>query len=1032
MADSTTLHPKSTSRIQPKPINQGKSCSGFLFKVLFLALLVLVLPLFPSQAPEFVSQTALTKFWELLHLLFIGIAVTYGLFSRRNAELDSHVETHSSDGSSPSYVSKMFPGSALFGDGGENSSGFDEKRVMHCWDPPQNYDGEQPGGVCSNVGGTVGVFDEQYKPQLPIPEDNFGFPFRYDGNGTNVVQAWNSEYYHSEPVVVVAQPYVSAGESGEVVGHKPLGLPVRSLRSVAREGDGPNFINESDSSSGSRASSKSSDKSRGNREFGDLGPSNLEKQFNDAAAVGGSASPIPWRSRGGKMEREKSYGNVTHPSHFRPLSFDEAVGSLQSTTSFSPHSSMYSSLDSISSDKMNVQGEEMRQMEGYYVPASENMNFQEKDVGRKKTSYVPPPESINFQDEDMERWKASYLHASEKMNFLEKDMGRKKASYVPPPEIINCQEEDMERMKTSYVPTFEKMNFLEKDKGRKKASYVPRPENINFREEDMEHRETSFVPASENTNFQKIDMGRKISRGRNRRISAKGKYADVSNPSHFRPISVDETQLEALSSQCFQSMGSFSSQMRMNSSLDSISPDNMDFREEDMRQKKTSPMHASEDMSFQAEEVGDNNTSYVHASENVNFQEEDMGHKKSSYAHSSENVNFQEEDMGYKKSSYVHSSENMNFQGEDMGQKKSSFVHSSENGNFQEEDMGHKKTSYVAASENVNFREVDLGKKISQVSSMNLMMETKGKYAAVSHPSHFRPISGDEAQFESLGSRSFQSVGSFSSQTSSRSSLDSVSSENMNSPNEDLGEKKSLHGSSSSSSSSPSLLARRNGEASLQSLQDGTYKISSMLHDDLNCGLNDELSGSSGTGGEDRPAHKKESGKHAFQSDPEKPARLPKTPSRGKSVRTRRESGSTSGTMRIGEVSTKQTDEKVEKKPYNVDTVLKKDRMKSEEPELLSKGVSKNSLDSYSSKPEVTLSKHMKRDKLEPFKNVPKEDSDEDDGEVSEYVNDSGLDSEVDRKASEFIAKFKAQIRFQKVGSIESSKDQKTIGNNVR
>jgi hypothetical protein len=49
---------------------------------------------------------------------------------------------------------------------------------------------------------------------------------------------------------------------------------------------------------------------------------------------------------------------------------------------------------------------------------------------------------------------------------------------------------------------------------------------------------------------------------------------------------------------------------------------------------------------------------------------------------------------------------------------------------------------------------------------------------------------------------------------------------------------------------------------------------------------------------------------------------------------------------------------------------------------------------------------------------------------VSEYVNDSGLDSEVDKKASEFIAKFKAQIRLQKIGSIERSKGQKMFGNN--
>lgn len=893
---------KLDSRIQPKQIKQGKSCSAFLFKSLFLALFLVALPLFPSKAPDFVSQTILTKFWELLHLLVIGIAVAYGLFSRRNPELETNIETHPSsavdnnnnNNNTTSYVSTMFPASTIFGDGCENNPcGFDEKRMMmmHCWNP-QYIDGI--GG--SGVGGTVGVFDEQYKTQLPVCENGFV--------GTNVVQAWNSEYYHSDPVVVVAQPYYggAAGEPDEVVvGHKPLGLPVRSLKSVARDVDGPKYTNESDSSSGSRGSSRSFDKNK-DREFGEMGTSNLEKNF-DAVAVGGSASPIPWHSRCRPMEREvERYGNVTRPLHFRPLSVDETKfeafggsGSLQSTTSFSSHTSMYSSLDSVSSDNVDFQEEEMRQKEASYVPpASEKMNFQEKDMGRRKTSYVPAPENMIFQ------------------------------------------EEDMEQRKTSHVPA-----------------------------------------ASENTNLLKRDLGKKISKGpslRNRRMAAtRGKYADVSHSSHFRPMSVDETQFESLGLQSFQSMGYFPSHMRMHSSLDSIPSDNMDFQEEEgMGQKKTFPMHTSE---------------------NMNFQEEDMEEHK-------------------KKTIYVHAA--------------------SENVNFQEvEDLGQKKTSFVPASENMNFQEVDLVNKISQVSSRNGMMETRGKYAAVSQPSHFRPTSVDETQLESLSSRSFQSMGSYSSQTSVRSSVDSVASENMNSLQESLGEKKkSSHGGSSSSSPSPS--SRRNGETSLQPFQGRGYDIDSFLQDDLKNGLNDDdLKGISGIGGEDPPGNK-ESSLHALHSDSDKPASLARILSRGKSVRTRRASGITSGTMKIGEVS-------IVKKPNNVDAVMRKDKMKSGEPDILLKGISRKTMDSYCSKPEAAFSNRRKRDKLEPSKNVCKEDSDikleniqgssdEEDG-VSEYVNDSGLDSEVDKKASEFIAKFKAQIRLQKSGSIERSKGQKIIGN---
>jgi hypothetical protein len=104
------------------------------------------------------------------------------------------------------------------------------------------------------------------------------------------------------------------------------------------------------------------------------------------------------------------------------------------------------------------------------------------------------------------------------------------------------------------------------------------------------------------------------------------------------------------------------------------------------------------------------------------------------------------------------------------------------------------------------------------------------------------------------------------------------------------------------------------------------------------------------------------------------------------------------------------------------------------------KGISKKSLDCYfPNRDEDAFSSHRKRDKPEPSKNVYKEDSDNklesiqdssDEDVVSEYVNDSGLDSEVDKKASEFIAKFKAQIRLQKIGSIERTKGQKMFGNN--
>ncbi|CAI8591755.1 unnamed protein product [Vicia faba] len=919
MADPIPI-PKPHLQIQPKPVKKGNSCSDFVIKFLFLAIFVVVLPLFPSQAPEFLNQTILTKLWELLHLLFIGIVVAYGLFSRRNAELETNLETQPSGDSSnsnnsttPSYVSKFFPASTIFGDESEIENGFDENKMMH-WNNSQYFEG--------NTNSTVGVFDEQYKTQkLSNSEDSFGYSVRFDdrfddGSGTNVVQSWNSEYYYSEPVVV-AQPYYDNGQSGEVVGHKPLGLPVRSLKLVEREVDGLRYVDEnaSDLSLGLMRSSKRLDMSE-DREFGVMDPTNLEKEFNDAAVGGvgdGIVSPIDWNSRFGRMEREKVYGNVNGSSQFSSVSVDETKfdglgsNSLQSTASFFTHAGMYSSFESIASDNVNFQQEEMSRKESSFVHASEMKNFQDKEVRRRKTSFVPAPENMIFEEDEMTRKESSFVHASEMKSFQDKD-GRQR-----------------------------------------KTSFVPAPENMIFEEEDVEQR------------IQRRDLGKKISEGRslrNRRMATKGKHADGVYPVNFRTKSADETQFESHSS---QSAG-------MYSSVNSISSDTIDFQEEDIKaQKESFPLHTSENMDSREEDMEQKNTSYVHATENVDFHVEDLGQKKN---------------------------------------------------------------SFVPVSEDMNFEEMDLVKMISQVSSRNETMETRGRYAAVPHPSHFRPISVDEIQLESRSSRSLQSMGSFSSHTSNtsmRSSLDSVSSENMNLPQEGLGEKKSLHGSSSSSSSSssPSSSARRNGETSLQPFEDRGYSINGLLHDDLKS--------KGGIVGEDPPRYE-ESVMQGLNSDSDnKPTSLAKALAKGKSVRTRRVSGLTSETKKIDEISSKQAndDKVVVKKP------------KSREPDSILKGISKNTLDCYfPNHNEGTFSSHRKRDKPEPSKNVNKEDSDNklesiqgssDDDRVSEYVNDSGLDSEVDKKASEFIAKFKAQIRLQKTVSIERSKGQKMFGdNNVR
>ncbi|XP_072988093.1 uncharacterized protein [Typha latifolia] len=167
----------------PTPSTQTKQpsdkfISPFLYKAVFFVVFAVVLPLFPSQAPEFMSQTIFTRSWELLHLLFVGIAISYGLFSRKNADAELDKEIAAKAESPRSYVSQFLHVSPVFDD--------------------------------DEVDSPRGLLDD------------------------NKIQTWNSRYYPNEPVLMVAKGSTHGGQ-GHSGSNKPLLLPVRSLRPRAQE-----------------------------------------------------------------------------------------------------------------------------------------------------------------------------------------------------------------------------------------------------------------------------------------------------------------------------------------------------------------------------------------------------------------------------------------------------------------------------------------------------------------------------------------------------------------------------------------------------------------------------------------------------------------------------------------------------------------------------------------------------------------------------------------------------------------------------
>ncbi|KAG6428432.1 hypothetical protein SASPL_112683 [Salvia splendens] len=211
MADAA---PKTQTK---SPSDHGNQSKFFLYKAGLVTLVLVLVPLFPSLAPDFFSQTFHSTSWELLQLIFVGIAVSYGLFSKKN-DIEPHKDNHKVD-NAQLYLSKLLQVSS--------------------------------------------VFDDESESDAVIEENKF--------------QALNSQYQRGEPDVVVREQNDAVSQ----ISRKPLLLPVRSL-------------NHPLPSPNSRAGE-------------------VEKEEEEEKVV--LRSPIPWRSRSGRMKmKENGDDEITSPS----------------------------------------------------------------------------------------------------------------------------------------------------------------------------------------------------------------------------------------------------------------------------------------------------------------------------------------------------------------------------------------------------------------------------------------------------------------------------------------------------------------------------------------------------------------------------------------------------------------------------------------------------------------------------------------------------------------------------------------------
>uniref|UniRef100_A0A1J3JSD4 Uncharacterized protein n=2 Tax=Noccaea caerulescens TaxID=107243 RepID=A0A1J3JSD4_NOCCA len=380
-----------TKRRSPPPVSttqpRSKSTGGFFCKSVLFALFLLALPLFPSQAPDFVGETVLTKFWELIHLLFVGIAVAYGLFSRRNVESSAvDLRTTRVDESSLSYVSRILQVSLVFEEELENPCDFVDVRSENS----------------INVSARASVVAKERDSESFAVERALEESSEY--GKINRVQAWNSKYYQGRSKVVVARP--AYGLDGHVV-HQPLGLPIRSLRSALRDNAAPE------------------DGSFGDTCDGVVNGKDESLLADEEVMAAAPSSPVPWHSRPEMM----GMGGDDYPSNYQPPSVDESrssgstvSSSSSSQTSFSSHThNRFSPSRSLSQESLNSNVEES--LKGKSLEGSSRSSSPSLPPSPSLSPSLPPSPSLSPEllTDDTHRRLSHSRHYSDN-SLLEKDV----------------------------------------------------------------------------------------------------------------------------------------------------------------------------------------------------------------------------------------------------------------------------------------------------------------------------------------------------------------------------------------------------------------------------------------------------------------------------------------------------------------------------------------------------------------------------------------------------------------------------------
>ncbi|KAL3499648.1 hypothetical protein ACH5RR_038741 [Cinchona calisaya] len=473
MADSDSSYipkPKKvlSSEVTENHANPSKYFHHFLYKAIIVTIFLVIVPLLPPQAPKFVAQNLHSRSWELLQIIFVGIAVSYGLFSsKRNDETDKENSSiNSTFDNAQSYVARILQVSSVFDVDTENPSVSDD----------------------------------------------------------NKIQTWNSQYQREEPVVVVAKESPVVGKQNGFpssrTDEKPLLLPVRSLKSrvsemetsgessfkngsiskpdsnsnspvqslksrvsemeTSRESSFKNgSISQPNSNSGSKRFLDNSRKSRNGEFPGLISPLNVDQENMEENVVV-LPSPIPWRSRSGRIvlkeDEEDGLTSYSLPASLEEDSELKRSQSFRSSTSHSPKT--VSPLPSISSESQTKSVEDVLRRKIYV---------------KSLAPPAPPPPPSFIRKSFLQKSNSSLVNGED---FPEKVLRRSVRS--TPNDSRESEIEVLSRISNSG-PNLRRQNFSELQKAEKKE-YVENVVVETERSSDDYSEESLESSGNEDTN----------------------------------------------------------------------------------------------------------------------------------------------------------------------------------------------------------------------------------------------------------------------------------------------------------------------------------------------------------------------------------------------------------------------------------------------------------------------------------------------------------------------------------------------------